>query len=547
MPLDRRRKHRMPSHWWLAWLLAMVALAGCGAATVAGAQKTCLGEGSGFCEGDYDTINGRHPERIETGSGDAAVDVHGEVSVLQGTVEVSFASLDGLTTSAEATPRHPAVLSGLADVTGDGFDVTFESIEGEARGVSYKISYQPPPPAFADPSESSGSSEQARREGAGHVMIFAELQGDGALRIREHREFVYIGAFRGATYDLPLDAGQQATLNEITDDHGRTYREGSCASDGDKVPGTYQVDDVGRFTVTWCWDPPPTYTTRRIVLDYTVTNATVPAGDSSELDWQFVGDGWNVPATSVNIELGLPSEARVLDHAPADATVDDTNPGSVRLHVDDLPPATPVALRVELPGNVPPEPVIDGWQGVRNSKRPIAYDVPPDWIALSPDVHVGFEEPDPDASFGYAPRVIMSGAAEYGRRRCGGDSWPRARVGTSGMGEVVDTAKGAKVMAIEWAEAAYDSDDGDDAQLDVGDPEPFEAHGLRGHLVRVDVVPGPDDCAPEHAHVRVASVHVPSEDDVYNLILYAPTSGDDVVDARTIDTIFSSLRLHQEE
>lgn len=73
-------------------------------------------------------------------------------------------------------------------------------------------------------------------------------------------------------------------------------------------------------------------------------------------------------------------------------------------------------------------------------------------------------------------------------------------------------------------------------------PQPPTAH--EGHVVTVDVTPPTGQCPVERAHVRVASVHVPSDEDVYNLVRYAPASGDDAVDQETIDTIFSSLRLH---
>jgi uncharacterized membrane protein YgcG len=192
---------------------------------------------------------------------------------------------------------------------------------------------------------------QSRSERIGEVRISAELATDGSLRVVEEREFVYQGSFQGAFYELPLRDDQSVALNSLTDAEGTTYRPGQCSPDGTKQPGAYVVEtSADRLTVTWCWNPPPTDTTRTIRLDYTVTNAGVRHEDSSELYWQFVGTGWAVPTDSVTADVQLPTDdIQFWAHGPLTGTVERVEPRTIRLAVQDLPPNTFVELRVLMP------------------------------------------------------------------------------------------------------------------------------------------------------------------------------------------------------
>lgn len=186
---------------------------------------------------------------------------------------------------------------------------------------------------------------------------------------------------------------------------------------------------------------------------------------------------------------------------------------------------------------------VEGWQGVAAERRPLEYDVPSDWIVEGPGMMHGFEEEDPDAPFGYSPRVTMSGVSYFPSREDGcEETGPGSgKVGTSGMGEMVDTAGGAESVAMEWAEAAYEHDDGA-PELSAAEVNPFEANGLEGHIATVDVVPSAADCYPDTARVSVASVEFPEENDVYNFVLYADTSGSVAPEPDDIETILTTLR-----
>lgn len=185
---------------------------------------------------------------------------------------------------------------------------------------------------------------------------------------------------------------------------------------------------------------------------------------------------------------------------------------------------------------------VEGWQGVLVQSRPLIYDVPEEWYVHTPGMILGFEDEDPDAPFGYSPTVAMSGAARYTERS--GDCEYVAEpgvAGTSSAGSSGDTAAIADTLATDWAQAAYENDNGD-PQLQAADPEPFTENGLDGHQVTVDVTPAEDECYPEAAEVRVVSVADEDREEVDNLIVYADTAGEEAPDSADLDVLVSSLR-----
>ncbi|MFC3999512.1 hypothetical protein ACFOVU_26605 [Nocardiopsis sediminis] len=213
--------------------------------------------------------------------------------------------------------------------------------------------------------------------------------------------------------------------------------------------------------------------------------------------------------------------------------------------------ASPSADASPVPVTTPtaddPEALVEaataGWKGVAVEERGVAYDIPDDWFAHAPDLTVGFEEEDPDAPFGYSPRVAMSGAAEYGAREEPCYDYPPAPAmsGTSGAGEVVDTAEMSMFLAGEWAEAGYGNDSGE-PEVEVGETAEFAANGLEGHRTTATVQVAEHPCYPAQAQATVFAFLAPSGDDVYTLVVYSDTSGDQATSSETVDGIMSSLR-----
>jgi hypothetical protein len=139
-------KARMGACLILALTLAIsVACEGGTSGSVTNSRRSCnAGWGSGSCKGTYGKLSGTYSEDIENDSisSNEAIDVQVQVSVEEGVIRVSVESPDGEEYSAQATPGNPAVLVGVAEGAFEEFDVRFEAVDGEARGVSWEIAYQ---------------------------------------------------------------------------------------------------------------------------------------------------------------------------------------------------------------------------------------------------------------------------------------------------------------------------------------------------------------------------------------------------------------------
>ncbi|WP_157036331.1 hypothetical protein [Streptomonospora alba] len=182
---------------------------------------------------------------------------------------------------------------------------------------------------------------------------------------------------------------------------------------------------------------------------------------------------------------------------------------------------------------------VPGWKGVAVEKRGMAYDIPDSWFAEAPGVLVGFTGEKDDVHVG------VGGSAVYGARQgpCYSYTPSPGRAGISTMGEVMDTAEGARQLAELWATLGYRNDKGD-PELSVGSPEPFAANGLTGHTVTVEVQAPEFDCYPERAVVQVVSFLSPAGDDVFNLVAHADTAGAQAPEApeQTLGRMADSLR-----
>ncbi|MDA0562763.1 hypothetical protein LG943_00180 [Streptomonospora sp. S1-112] len=209
------------------------------------------------------------------------------------------------------------------------------------------------------------------------------------------------------------------------------------------------------------------------------------------------------------------------------------------------PSPTPVELST--PTADAPEALTDAtvanWKGVAVPDYGIAYDVPQAWFAADPGVITGFEEPDPDAPFGYSPTVAMSGVAEFGARQGPCHTYPPGpgTSGISGEGEPADTAQTAPRVAEAWAVAAYGNDNGD-PEVSLGEAVPFAANGLTGHQVTATVKVPEFECYPGEAQVRAVSFAAPQGGDVYHFVVYADASGDEGPNLADVDTMVSTLR-----
>ncbi len=134
--------------YWISFLLLATLLASCAGGTsgsVLGSRESCrIGEGSGICEGTFNTLKGTYGKDIEDEAifnGDA-IDFEVQASIQSGPVRISVESPGGEVTFIEISSGNSGTLLGVASGEFDGFEVVFEALEGEATDITYQITYQ---------------------------------------------------------------------------------------------------------------------------------------------------------------------------------------------------------------------------------------------------------------------------------------------------------------------------------------------------------------------------------------------------------------------
>lgn len=193
--------------------------------------------------------------------------------------------------------------------------------------------------------------------------------------------------------------------------------------------------------------------------------------------------------------------------------------------------------------------VADDWQVVLSERRHTAFDVPPDWRALSVDSTFRWdtwepEDPDvPDYAFSVSDIAVIT------EPECGGRG-NRLVAGTRGTQGATDTAHAAAIIAENLLWANYDQ--GGAATYDVGEPEPFATeHGVTGHIVRATVTDVPDaipdrEC-PVTDGMSIAVSYLGPDSDMVGWGLVADTGHDGEVDPAVIESVLGSIRHYDPE
>ena len=136
-------------HWTLhSLILVPLVVAACTAGTsgsiLSSSQSCKTGGGAGSCTGRIGKLTGTYGMDIEDEDifSGAPVEVEITVSVEIGLVEVSVEDPDGQRYSIQVEPGDQESLLGVSTGEFDGFEITFQAIDGQAQGLSYELIYQ---------------------------------------------------------------------------------------------------------------------------------------------------------------------------------------------------------------------------------------------------------------------------------------------------------------------------------------------------------------------------------------------------------------------
>lgn len=181
--------------------------------------------------------------------------------------------------------------------------------------------------------------------------VAGEVRADGSVHVRETRDVVFRGSFRGFDRDIPLGRGVQIA-NVVVSENGRPYR-----LDPVEQPGTYNVVRRGR-DVRVSWGYAATDETRTFVLEYDLLGAVVRHADIAELYWKAIEPEHAWQAKSSRVVVTLPEAAphgtvRAWAHGPLWGRIT-ISPEKIELVCDPLPRNNMVELRAVFPADFVP-------------------------------------------------------------------------------------------------------------------------------------------------------------------------------------------------
>ncbi len=185
------------------------------------------------------------------------------------------------------------------------------------------------------------------------VQIFAQVNRDGSVSIREERTYNFRGSFSWANYILPkkkISGVKDFTVSE----NGNLYDES-----GSGKPGTYKFFDYpDRIEVKWHFKA--FHERKTFVLNFKILDAVTVYNDIAEFYYKFIGSGWDRRTEEVNVEVVLPeplskNEIRAWAHGPLWGNVEIGEGGRVFLRISNLPANKFWEGRILFPPRLVPE------------------------------------------------------------------------------------------------------------------------------------------------------------------------------------------------
>ena len=198
----------------------------------------------------------------------------------------------------------------------------------------------------------------ARSYEISRVDITAQVSADGTLDVYESRTFDFDGQYNGVYWDIPVgynsSNGRQVNVEVVSVKSGKA--ELSESSSGDN--NTYSVSTSNNVEQVKIYssheDESDTFN-----IHYRATGIVTRWGDTAEIYWKFVSDGWDVESTNVTCTLTLPvpsgesvtagDNVRAWGHGPLDANVSFADNGNVVFEVPGVGTEEYAEMRVTFP------------------------------------------------------------------------------------------------------------------------------------------------------------------------------------------------------
>ncbi|MCR3922944.1 MAG: DUF2207 domain-containing protein, partial [Firmicutes bacterium] len=186
------------------------------------------------------------------------------------------------------------------------------------------------------------------------VTINATVTPAGDMWVEEIRTADFNGTYKGMY--MWIKTQPPITITDVT-----VAEEGTplTFNPGSEAAGDYFTRDEGnQYYIDWSFDA--TNTERSFSIRYLVNDVVQVHDDVAELNFQFIGNEWDVPTNNVAISLQLPEganpdEIRVWGHGPLYGDVSIADDGDPFWEVNPLPANTFVEGRVTFPTSLVPQ------------------------------------------------------------------------------------------------------------------------------------------------------------------------------------------------
>lgn len=190
-------------------------------------------------------------------------------------------------------------------------------------------------------------------------LIESEILDSGDLYIEEDITFDFPEKFNGVYREIVLDKTdgvKNVHVAEIEDGKEIKYDEVQGGKKGNS--NVFTLDNNGDSETITIYSPSRNEK-KTFRIKYTMKNVAIKYNDTSELNYQFLGEENETPIEFFSVNIKLPQNrndlVKIFAHGPLNGTIDFKDDNLVHMEVEDVPENTFVKSRILFPNTFIPK------------------------------------------------------------------------------------------------------------------------------------------------------------------------------------------------
>lgn len=190
-------------------------------------------------------------------------------------------------------------------------------------------------------------------------LIESEILDSGDLYIEEDITFDFPEKFNGVYREIVLDKTdgvKNVHVAEIEDGKEIKYDEVQGGKKGNS--NVFTLDNNGDSETITIYSPSRDEK-KTFKIKYTMKNVAIKYNDTSELNYQFLGEENETPIEFFSVNIKLPQNrndlVKIFAHGPLNGTIDFKDDNLVHMEVEDVPENTFVKSRILFPNTFIPK------------------------------------------------------------------------------------------------------------------------------------------------------------------------------------------------